>query len=345
MEQGRLSPGNDMLTYISESTGPLPPLPGTFSLPSLDVSHDDMVAFARTFDPQPFHIDEYAAQHTLLGGLSASAWYTCARISGLVDVALRDLGLGSELAGVEQILLTAPVRAGDRLSGRIHLTTVVPCACGEAACQGRVDVRNQRGDLVMRMILDLIVRQSAVSGATVSDGCRLRTPRSVRVDRIPREDVIRHFEEIGVGDEAVLGPYSFDAIRVDTFCTLTCNEQEHSGRSVGPWPLKVPNWHLPAAWMKCMIRYYEDEAARFAAQGLAVPRLGPAAGVKHLRWSRPVHIGETIVFRAWAERKMSIASQKDWGLLVVGAEGIDSGGNVVVSFCPQMLIERAASAA
>lgn len=334
-----------MRTNISESTGPLPALPRTFSLPSLDVSRDDMIAFARAFDPQPFHIDEDAAQHTLLGGLSASAWYTCARISGLVDTVLRDLGLGSELAGVEQILLTAPVRAGDRLSGSIRLTAVEPCACREAACQGRIDVENQRGDLVMRLILDLIVRQSAVSGATVSDDCKLRRPRSVRVQRMPREDVIRHFEEIGVGDEADLGPYSFDSSNVEVFRTLTCAEQELSGRTAGAVPQAVPNWHLPAAWMECMLRYYEDEAARFAARGLAVPRLGPAAGVKHLRWVRPVHIGETIVFRVWAERKLEIASQKDWGLLVVGAEGIDSRGNVVVSFCPQMLIERARSAA
>ena len=334
-----------MQTNISESMGPLPALPGTFLLPSLDVSRDDMIAFARAFDPQPFHIDEDAAQNTLLGGLSASAWYTCARISGLVDVVMRDLGLGSELAGVEQIMLTAPVRAGDRLSGCIRLTTVEPCACGEAACQGRIDVENQRGELVMRLILDLIVRQSAVSGPTVWDDCKLRRPRSVRVERTPRDDVIRHFEEIGIGDEAVLGPYSFNTRSVETFCALTHAEPEQLGCAAEAMPHAVPNWHLPAAWMECMLRYYEDEAARFAARGWAVPRLGPAAGVKHLRWVRPVHIGETIVFRGWAERKMEIASQKDWGLLVVGAEGINSRGNVVVSFCPQMLIERSRSAA
>ena len=43
----------------------------------LDVSADDIVAFAREFDPQPFHIDEEAARATT-GGLIASGWHTCA---------------------------------------------------------------------------------------------------------------------------------------------------------------------------------------------------------------------------------------------------------------------------
>lgn len=326
---------------MPESPANLSVLPCSFPLPTIHVSRDDMIAFARTFDAQPFHIDEDAAKRTLLGGLAASAWYTCARITGCIEAEALELGLDVQLAGVEQILLLAPVRAGDRLSGNIRLSTMEPCTCGEAAYQGRIDVENQRGELVMRLTLDLIVKQAADTGVVDSKDCKLRSPRPIRVQRTPRDDVIRHFEEIGVGDEAVLGPYYFDTSNVETFCTLTCAEPERTGRTARAGPQTVPNWHLAAAWMECMLRYYEDEAGRFAARGLAVPRLGPAAGIKHLRWVRPVRIGETIVFRGWAERKMEIASQKDWGLLIVGAEGIDSCGNVVVSFCPQMLIERA----
>ena len=71
-----------------------------------------------------------------------------------------------------------------------------------------------------------------------------------------------------------------------------------------------------------------------------LPRLGPAAGVKHLRWHAPVVVGDTLTFRGWAERKIVLATQKEWGLLVVGAEGVDQSGRLVVSFYPQMLLER-----
>ena len=42
------------------------------------VTHDDIVRFAREFDRQPFHVDEVAAEHTVLKGLAASGWHTAA---------------------------------------------------------------------------------------------------------------------------------------------------------------------------------------------------------------------------------------------------------------------------
>ena len=41
---------------------------------------DEMIAFATTYDPQPFHIDEAAAKQSFFGGLIASGWHTCAMV-------------------------------------------------------------------------------------------------------------------------------------------------------------------------------------------------------------------------------------------------------------------------
>ena len=90
-----------------------------------------------------------------------------------------------------------------------------------------------------------------------------------------------------------------------------------------------------------MVRHYARTTARYSASLECFPRLGPAAGFKQLRWNRDVAVGETIAFRGWAERKLIIPSQADWGLLVVGAEGVDACGSTVISFYPQMLLERA----
>ena len=42
------------------------------------VTKEEIIDFARQFDPQPFHLDEEAARQSLLGGLCASGWHTCA---------------------------------------------------------------------------------------------------------------------------------------------------------------------------------------------------------------------------------------------------------------------------
>ncbi len=41
------------------------------------VTREEIIAFAAQYDPQPMHLDEEAARHTMLGGLAASGWHTC----------------------------------------------------------------------------------------------------------------------------------------------------------------------------------------------------------------------------------------------------------------------------
>jgi acyl dehydratase len=48
------------------------------------VTRQEIVAFAAEFDPQPFHLDEVAASDSLLGGLAASGWHTCALFMRMV---------------------------------------------------------------------------------------------------------------------------------------------------------------------------------------------------------------------------------------------------------------------
>jgi len=49
-----------------------------FATPEKRITREDIVRFAREFDPQPFHVDEAAAEHTVLKGLAASGWHTAA---------------------------------------------------------------------------------------------------------------------------------------------------------------------------------------------------------------------------------------------------------------------------
>lgn len=76
---------------------------------------EEIVEFAEQFDPQPFHVDEAAAQASPFGGLIASGWHTCSVMMGMLvrNVLPGSTSLGSP--GIEEIRWVRPVRVGDTL--------------------------------------------------------------------------------------------------------------------------------------------------------------------------------------------------------------------------------------
>jgi acyl dehydratase len=79
------------------------------------VTREDIKRFASEFDPQPFHLDEAAAEQTPLKGLAASGWHTAAIAMRLV-VEARPFGPQPLLGlGVDELRWLAPVRPGDKL--------------------------------------------------------------------------------------------------------------------------------------------------------------------------------------------------------------------------------------
>jgi acyl dehydratase len=92
-----------------------------FDLGTTLVDGEEMVAFARRFDPQPFHVDEAAGRSSLFGRLAASGWFTAGLWMRLyVDQVLnRASSLGSP--GGEEISWPAPVFAGDELRASMEV--------------------------------------------------------------------------------------------------------------------------------------------------------------------------------------------------------------------------------
>ncbi len=117
------------------------------------VTRDEIVAFAREFDPQPFHVDEEAAAKSPWGGLIASGWHTAAMFMGLFvrEILLDSASLGSP--GVEELRWLRPVRPGDELTGVVRVVETRPSERDPR--RGTVitesEVLNQHGDVVMRM--------------------------------------------------------------------------------------------------------------------------------------------------------------------------------------------------
>jgi acyl dehydratase len=94
------------------------PVGEVFHYGKYDVTEEEIVAFAREFDPQPFHMDKSMGQASILGGLAASGWHICAIMMRImVDGYFgRTASMGS--TGVDEVKWIRPVRPGDRLSCR-----------------------------------------------------------------------------------------------------------------------------------------------------------------------------------------------------------------------------------
>lgn len=123
----------------------------TVAFGSKAVSREEIIAFARAFDPQPFHLDDEAAKETVIGRLFASGWHSCAMFMRMLadDVLNSAAGLGSP--GVEEVKWLRPVFPGDELSGRYTCTgkRALKSRPGVGLCQILFEMLNQHGEVVM----------------------------------------------------------------------------------------------------------------------------------------------------------------------------------------------------
>jgi acyl dehydratase len=115
---------------------------------------EEIVDFARRFDPQPIHLDHEAAKHGFFGSLTASGWHTCAVAMRLkCDSYLnQSKALGSP--GMEEIRWLTPVRAGDTLRYTRSVLESRPSASrpGVGLVKQRWEAFNQRGEKVMSAV-------------------------------------------------------------------------------------------------------------------------------------------------------------------------------------------------
>lgn len=131
------------------------------------VTEDEMIAYAKRYDPQPFHTDPTAAQESIFGGLVASGWFTAAISMRLITQSEVRIAGGLIGMGVEELRWPRPVRPGDTLHVEVEVLEVR--ASRSHPGRGIVRVRNltlnQRGEAVETMVMALFVpRRSGGAG-------------------------------------------------------------------------------------------------------------------------------------------------------------------------------------
>ncbi len=138
----------------------------TFSAGPVRLSEEAIIAFAKEFDPQPFHIDPEAAKTTIFKGLAASGWHTVGvTMRMLVDAAMPFAG-GSIGFGAE-VSWPRPVRPGDELSVEVEIIDITPSSSkpNQAIVTLRTTTANQNEETVQVMISkNLVFKRGHVPG-------------------------------------------------------------------------------------------------------------------------------------------------------------------------------------
>ncbi len=118
---------------------------------------EQIMTYAREFDPQPFHTDPEQAKNTFFKGLAASGWHTASITMKLVVESL-PMSAGVIGAGVEELSWPLPTRPGDRLHLESEVLEIIPSRSRpeRAIVRIRCETKNQNGEVVQSFIPKLL---------------------------------------------------------------------------------------------------------------------------------------------------------------------------------------------
>jgi acyl dehydratase len=143
-----------------------------FEFAERELTAEEIVAFAREFDPQPMHLDEEAGSASILGGLAASGWHTSAVMMRMLYEAYIRGSTSEGSPGVDLMEWKRPVLAGDTLGGHcVVLDARVSRSRPELGIvRFRAEVTNQRGEIVAVCEYINMMRRAPLEGTAHAHG-------------------------------------------------------------------------------------------------------------------------------------------------------------------------------
>ena len=140
---------------------------GRASFGDYAVTREEVLDFARRYDPQPFHLDDDAAAATHFGRLAASGWHTAAMTMAMLVAQMgrtAEASLGSP--GLDELKWLRPVYPGDRLRVETELLEKLLSASrpGLGLTKSRTTTFNQDGVAVMTFVANGMIRTRPSDG-------------------------------------------------------------------------------------------------------------------------------------------------------------------------------------
>ncbi len=155
----------------------------------------------------------------------------------------------------------------------------------------------------------------------------------------------KFFEDVRIGEQAVLGSHTFTAEEIMDFARRYDPQPFHVDTETAAASfyggLIASGWHSASICMRLWIAYVQDQDRHAAlAPGARQPRLGPSPGIEALRWHLPVRAGDTISYSTRVVKKTELRSRPQWGLVLSRFTGVNQHGKQAISYSGQVFFER-----
>jgi acyl dehydratase len=314
------------------------------------VTKDEIIAYGRAYDPQPLHVDEEAAKATLVGGLCASGWHTCAMMMRMVaDGMLNNVtSLGSP--GIDEGRWMTPVRPGDELSCRYTVEEKRDLASRPDVGVSKVlvELLNRKGETMANWRTNQLTRRRNPGPPPAVAGAK-RTRKTIEsVWELPgvasplRPDYF--FEDRQVGELTDMGTHTFGREEIVAFARAFDPQPFHLNEAAAKaslfGALCASGWHTAAHCIRGNIgsRLKGNEAAR--AKGERIAAYGPSPGFRNLAWYKPTYVGDTLEYRGVLARKIDLKSRPDRGIVATDIQARNQKGEIVFAVTTQILAER-----
>lgn len=272
-----------------------------------------LLDFARNFDPQEFHLDEAAAQASLLRGLSASGWQSCALQHKIITTALAAQGVNAACTSVPEVRWQQPLRPGAHVLVRAT----------------RTEPQQASGSLSLALeFIDktagTIMSQTAIWSLTPAYSDVSDQPEPAHVSDMS----VLTYETLQLGQPTFLGTRHFSRHDVHRF---NADYDALAGEYVSPW-------HIGGNWMRAMIDHRHKTIAEQKAKGQVLPDYGPSPGIQNMQWFSEVWPDETLRFYSIPIARRTV-SRPGWGLITSLNLAFNAKGRLVMQFNAQIFIQ------
>ncbi len=149
-------------------------------------------------------------------------------------------------------------------------------------------------------------------------------------------------DKLAIGETIVLGSHTFGADEIKAFAAKFDPQRFHideteAARSVFG-RLCASGWHTISMWMKHNAASFPAMVERSRAHGEPI-EFGPAAGIRDLKWLKPVYVGDTITFTRKAVAHRALATRPGWRMLTAENAALNQDGDLVMRFTTMVLMK------
>jgi acyl dehydratase len=153
-----------------------------------------------------------------------------------------------------------------------------------------------------------------------------------------------YFDDMKIGDVLMTGKHVFKADEIKAFATRYDPQAFHMDEEAAKLShfgaLCASGWHTASAWMRLFVDYRRAEIDAMTARGETIPAMGPALGLRDLKWLKPVYAGDTIDYKAEVLELRASNSRPERGLLTMKTTGVNQNGVTVISFISTTFLGR-----